>query len=150
MLEVGRVVIQYFYFMWPSKSCVYSLSNYLRLLKFYQNKYMELTEKTFDFACYARYWFEEGDARTKTLILKSLGYNLTVLDKKIQFSSPKPFYLIRKTYDEIISKVSVVEPEERIGAVIKYSTIPDIKTTMSGRQDSNLRPLAPHASILAI
>jgi len=38
-----------------------------------QDQYMELTEKTFNFACYARYWFEQGDNDTKTLILKSLG-----------------------------------------------------------------------------
>jgi len=52
-----------------------------------QNKqvleWIDLTEQTFDFACYAHIWFEKGDEKTKRAILACLGSNLTIKGKKI-------------------------------------------------------------------
>jgi hypothetical protein len=39
-------------------------------------KWLETGEKIFNFACYARYWFEHGSPQEKFAILKSLGSNL--------------------------------------------------------------------------
>ncbi len=83
---------------------------------------MELTEKTFNFACYAQYWFENGDSKEKSLILKSLGYNLALQGKKIQFTSSKPFYLVRKTYDTLSAELVKVEPNKKIGDPINYAS----------------------------
>ena len=46
-------------------------------------EWVELTEKTFDFACYAHIWFEKGDEKTKRAILACLGSNLTIKGKKV-------------------------------------------------------------------
>jgi len=46
-------------------------------------EWVELTEKTFDFACYAHIWFEKGDEKTKRAILACLGSNLTLKGKKV-------------------------------------------------------------------
>lgn len=52
-----------------------------------QNKeileWVELSERTFDFACYAHIWFEKGDEKTKRAILSCLGSNLTLKGKKV-------------------------------------------------------------------
>lgn len=115
-----------------------------------QDQYMELTEKTFNFVCYAKYWFEHGDSHEKSLILKSLGYNLTLQGKKVQFTSNKPFYLVRKTYEILKEKAHAVEPNKKIGDPINYDSLPDVHSILSERQDSNLRPRRSERRALAI
>jgi len=55
-------------------------------------QWVELSEKTFNFACYARVWFEKGDNATKRSILGCLGSNLVLKDKKINVQL-HPFFL---------------------------------------------------------
>lgn len=92
---------------------------------------MELTEKTFNFACYAKRWFENGDSKEKSLILKSLGYTLTLQGKKIQFSIQKPFYLVRKTYEKLSEEMSLVETGKSIDIPINYGSVPNMNSIMS-------------------
>lgn len=40
------------------------------------NRWVELTEQTFEFACYARHWFANGDKETRKQILLGVGSNL--------------------------------------------------------------------------
>ncbi len=49
-------------------------------------KWIELTERTFNFACYASNWFEEGDEEAKKAILACLGSNLFISGKKLNVS----------------------------------------------------------------
>ncbi len=115
-----------------------------------QDQYMDLTEKTFNFSTYARYWFAEGDSNTKTLILKSLGYNLTLQGKKVCFPIQKPFFLIRKTYENISEQITKVEPNKKFGDSIKRIDLQEVDSIMSGKQGSNLRPRGPKPRALAI
>lgn len=46
-------------------------------------EWMELTERTFDFARYARLWFAQGALETKRAILASLGSHLVITDQKL-------------------------------------------------------------------
>lgn len=55
-------------------------------------QWLELSERTFNFACYARYWFEHGDNTTKRSILGCLGSNLVLKDQKINVQL-HPFFL---------------------------------------------------------
>lgn len=55
-------------------------------------QWLELSEKTFNFACYARVWFEKGDKTTKRPILACLGSNLVLKDQKINVEL-HPFFL---------------------------------------------------------
>ncbi len=55
-------------------------------------KWLELSEKTFNFAFYARTWYEKGDNKTKRAILGCLGYNLVLKDRKLNLDI-HPFYL---------------------------------------------------------
>ena len=75
---------------------------------------MELSSKTFDFACYARHWFNEGDLKTKTQILATLGKNLVIKDKKLLIDQHKPFFLIKKAKENITDYIEKLEPKEKI------------------------------------
>ena len=59
--------------------------------------------KTFNFACYAKYWFENGDMNNKKTVLQGLGSNLKILDKKILILLPKHLELIEKTNSSLSS-----------------------------------------------
>lgn len=81
-----------------------------------QNKqvleWVELTERTFDFACYAHIWFEKGDDKTRRAILSCLGSNLTIKGKKLfvnYHSFIKTMIKSRQAVEEEIEKVRTSE-----------------------------------------
>lgn len=78
------------------------------------NDWLELSEKTFNFACYSRYWFENSDLKTKTRILAALGSNLTIKDKKLWIDGHKPFFLIERGLDEVKAVVEKFEPAKKL------------------------------------
>lgn len=78
------------------------------------NDWYDLTEKTFNFACYARYWFAHGDLKTKTSILATLGSNLILKDKKLLIDGHKPFFLIEKCLSSLKVEVPEFEPTKNI------------------------------------
>ena len=57
-------------------------------------EWVELSERTFNFACYARVWFAEGDLQTKRAIFACLGSDLILQDKKVLLNLHKPFKYI--------------------------------------------------------
>ena len=57
-------------------------------------KWLETGGKLFIFACYARYWLEHGSPREKFEILKALGSNLILRDKKILLEPHIPFVAV--------------------------------------------------------
>ena len=46
-------------------------------------QWVELSERTFNFARYARVWFAQGNTETKRAVFACLGSNLTIKDKKV-------------------------------------------------------------------
>lgn len=54
-------------------------------------EWVVLSEKTFNFACYAAIWFEKGDETVKKAILSCLGSNLLVNDRKLHVEL-HPYY----------------------------------------------------------
>lgn len=76
------------------------------------NSWHELTAKTFNFACYSRYWFAHGDFKTKTQILAALGSNLSIFDKKVAIDGFKHFFLIEKGKKDIVEIGKRFEPEK--------------------------------------
>jgi site-specific DNA recombinase len=64
-------------------------------------KWLELSEKTFEFACYAKYWFSEGDSETKKEILRGIGSNITLKDKIVLVDVEKPLNFIEDAKNEV-------------------------------------------------
>lgn len=57
-------------------------------------EWVELSERTFNFARYARMWFTQGDIETKRAIFACLGSDLLLKDRKVILTLHKPFQFI--------------------------------------------------------
>ncbi len=70
-------------------------------------QWLELSERTFNFACYARTWFEKGDDSVRRAILSCLGSNLILKDQKINIELHPLFQSIvldkEKSEQELVS-----------------------------------------------
>ncbi len=106
-----------------------------------QNKWLELSEKTFNFAHYARYWFNEGDIKQKRAILSTLGQNLILKDKKLNISLPKPFSMIQKALLEIPNEAVMLEPNKTALDKRKNTSLNTDVVSWLGSWDSNPGPI---------
>jgi len=100
-----------------------------------------LTEKTFNFACYARVWFKRGDKNTRRAILACLGSNLLVKDRKIHIEL-HPYYQTIFVNKEKAEReiVNVRTSKKPYVARQKGTFVPSCPVGLP-RQDSNLRPI---------
>ena len=103
------------------------------------NKWVYLTEETFKFACYARYWFAKGDVKTKTYIMSKLGNNLTLKDGKLLLDQSKAFFLIEKGYNSVKEMAVSLEPNKEIITPTQMLSLEPICKSWRRMQDSNLR-----------
>ncbi|NCN82762.1 MAG: recombinase family protein [Candidatus Pacebacteria bacterium] len=78
-----------------------------------QYDWIELSRKTFEFACYSRYWFRHGDIKTKTQILQLLGQNLKLYNKKVLVDEDNLWWLIEKAKKEVEILGVRVEPTKK-------------------------------------
>jgi hypothetical protein len=75
-------------------------------------KWLDIAEKTFNFACYARYWFENGTPEEKKTILQAFGSNLTLKDKKLSIQIKKLFVPIENVSQEVPEVRPRFEPKK--------------------------------------
>ena len=102
-----------------------------------QNKWLELSEKTFNFACYARYWFANGDLKTRTQILGALGQNLIIQGKKLVIQGYYPFFLIETAKLEMEKYSEALEPAKKV-ELSALSALPErVSSTWLPGRDSN-------------
>lgn len=73
-------------------------------------EWVELTEKTFNFARYARIWFAQGDMETKRAIFACLGSDFILKDKKIALTLRKPLQFIFDGTEKIERELKRFEP----------------------------------------
>ncbi len=67
----------------------------LKANKYSSHNWIELAEKTFDFACHARYWFQNGTLEDKKIILQTIGgSNLSLKDKQLRFEPDNIFTVL--------------------------------------------------------
>ncbi len=77
-------------------------------------KQLELTERAFTFACYASYWFEHGTIEQKNTILKTIGSNFVLRDRKLSLELKNPWLTIHGDFKESKPKKETLEPSERL------------------------------------
>lgn len=75
-----------------------------------QKKWLELSERTFQFARHARYWFAVGDEKRKREILTTLGSNLVLKDKTLSVEAAKPFSLLQEGLETVPEAKEGFEP----------------------------------------
>lgn len=102
-----------------------------------QNNWLELSERTFEFAQYARYWFANGDVKTKTQVLATLGSNLTIKDKELVIDGQKSFFLIEKGLQEVREIAKALEPAKSIDEIIQNGVVEALRIAWLGDRDSN-------------
>ena len=74
------------------------------------NAWHDLSAKTFNFVCYARHRFANGDLKTKTQILAALGQNLTINNRNIFIDGRKHFFIIEKGKQDLEILARKLEP----------------------------------------
>jgi hypothetical protein len=74
-------------------------------------RWLELSERTFNFARYARYWFAHGTSERKRQIFTALGSNPILKDKQLIIEPRTPFKIIEES-KLLISQKMRFEPEK--------------------------------------
>lgn len=77
---------------------IFTLKEQLRETENRADQWLELTEKTFNFATYARYHFINGDLQTRKEILMALGSNFILKDRKLALQAKKWLQPIAEGY----------------------------------------------------
>jgi len=95
-------------------------------------KWMELSERTFNFARYARYWFENGDKSTRRAILACLGSNLVLKDRKINVKLNPIFNSIVINKEKIEAELESVRTSENPYGERQTDTFVPVCPTMCG------------------
>lgn len=68
-------------------------------------QWAELSEQTFDFACYSHIWYANGDDKTKRAILACLGSNLFISNKILKVSYTSYFLSLIKAREAIEKEI---------------------------------------------
>lgn len=76
------------------------------------NKWMDIGEKTFNFARNAKYTFEKGSPEEKTQVLSDLGSNLVLKDKKLEIQLQNQYSLIQDIVQRIPETKARFEPKK--------------------------------------
>ena len=78
--------------------------------------WMELNERAFNFAVYARVRFNEGNVRTKRDVLKTLGKNLILKDNKLHIEPNEWLVPIGEKYPDILRRYLQVRTNKKATA----------------------------------
>ncbi len=99
------------------KDQIETVKNNIEIVDQKQYDWIDLSKKTFDFACYARYWFRNGDVKTKTQILEMLGSNLKLHNKEVLVNGDSLWWIIEKAKKEAKELGVWLEPTKKAGPV---------------------------------
>ena len=75
-------------------------------------KQLKLTERAFTFACYADYWFENGTIEQKNTILKTIGSNFILKDRKLSLELKNPWLSLTEDLKQSKPRKDTLEPSE--------------------------------------
>ncbi len=103
------------------------------------DRWVTLSEDTFNFACYARAWFNDGGLKDKKIILQTIGSNLILEDKKLHLTIPRPFIEIKKAKTEVDHIMDTFEPEKGIDRTAQLHSLFSANPILRRRWDSNPR-----------
>ncbi|HOU46011.1 MAG TPA: hypothetical protein PLA41_02575, partial [Candidatus Pacearchaeota archaeon] len=113
------------------------LREQVRLTEDRADKWLELTEKAFDFAVYARARFNEGDLMTKKEILSALGSNFLLKDGIISINRAEWLEPIVKSYPAIEKEYLRLEPAINFANKEKTEELTSVISRWQGRKESN-------------
>lgn len=113
--------------------------------------WLELSEKTFNFATYAHYHFMHGDIQKKRAIATALGVNFSLKDSILHIEPNDWFIPIIEDYPAIEKEYLGCELDKTDPNMLsdeQKHTLENVCTKLSDRRDLNSRPLPPQGSAL--
>lgn len=114
------------------KGKIAKLTNNLRETESRADKWLELTEKTFNFACYARKEFLLGDLNKKREIFSALGQNFSVKDKKLHITPNEWFVPIEKAYPALETEYKRLELDKNLSIEARNAHLSQLILTWGG------------------
>lgn len=75
-------------------------------------EWVELTERTFNFARYGKTWFDQGSLETKRAVFACLGSDFLLKDQKVAITMRKPLKFIFEGLSNIETELERLEPLE--------------------------------------
>lgn len=124
------------------QSKISRLKERLRETEARAERWLELTEKTFNFATYARKAFMLGDLQTRKEILMTLGQNPTIKDLKLSIQANEWLQPIQKGYPALEKEYLRLEPSKRPLNRGKTQAFASVRTRWHPGGDSNPQPTA--------
>ena len=115
------------------------LKDNLRHTEVRAEKWIELTEKTFNFAACARKAFAAGDLSTKREIFAALGRNFLVKGKILSLEANDWFVPIQAAYSPLKVEYSRLELNKNISVKAKQEAKTSLAIRWQARKESNLR-----------
>ena len=119
------------------KAKILRLKTNLRETESRAEKWLELTEKTFTFACYARKEFILGGLDKKREILSALGQNFSLKDKKIVITPNEWFVPIEKAYPALEAEYKRVELDKNLTDTMRNELFAQIILSWGAYWESN-------------
>ena len=105
------------------------------------NQWLELSTKSFNFACYARAHFEHPkDLIEKKEILATIGSNFILKDKILGISVQKPYLALKTAKVETDKILARFEPSENADNEAQLMDLYSQNPTLWRRRESNPRP----------
>jgi site-specific DNA recombinase len=98
-------------------------------------QWLEITEKTFDFACSARKRFSQGTMQTKKEILGAVGSNLILKGKKLFIEAKKPFLILEMSLPPARPENGSFEPKKSAVRQGQNAPLGAPRLTLRGRRD---------------
>ena len=99
--------------------------------------WLELSERTFNFARYARVTFMYGDIQKKREMFAALGQNFTMKGQKVLITTNDWFVPIEKAYPELEAKFKRLELEENLDIASRNAQYAELILTWGGYRESN-------------
>lgn len=96
------------------------------------DEWLELTEKTFKFAIYAKHNFNQGDYKIKTSILRELGSTFILKDGQIDITLRKQYQIIEKGMEMVEAQNPRLELTNFALDKTKTATFEAVSATWSG------------------
>ncbi len=100
-------------------------------------RWLELSERAFNFACYASYWFEHQGLEEKNTILRTIGSNFILKERKLSIELKKPWLMIRKNMEETQEENKRLELSEKLTFPSSQPCQPSLSIAWLPGQDSN-------------
>ena len=103
------------------------------------DQWEELSMKTFQFARYAKYHFENGTLMDKRIILQTIGSNFILENRKLRLNIPKPYIVIENSKPEVNKILSMLELDENAVLTPRLAHAFDQSPILRRGWDSNPR-----------